>query len=279
VKHLPPPTRFPHGMAAQRRASDASRAGATPPPPTRYGATPALQPKAAPRAPAAKPVQAPRPPGPASIQMSRRKEEQQHNFMLLPNDELYQQHVIQRIRHCVWLMKRLAIYCVWAAKQGVTKSISSMVSSKAEVQVGTGLRLKGYSLDASHLTNISVRSSAMSSGLTLSPIQQEAVKELQSLSGATTPQFQRDNVGPDKVIDSCMTVFRAYVETNCTTVVPDAKAILDVLADRCIQALSNAKKSTDSRYQLAIDAATTAKSQTTWEIDEDCEAWKTQCGF
>lgn len=273
--------------------------GAAPPPtrfgPTRYGPPVHRPPAALPAkvvpargGPAAQArmagaptrlVAPPPPRSPHAIQMSRLKEEQEHDFLLIPSPELYQQHVVTRIRHCVLMMKKLAIYCVWAAGQGAPKRVSDIVSSNAEVQVGTGLRNTTYKIDAAHLTNISIRPRAMSSGLTLSADQKEAVAELQIESGATTPQLQSDNVGPDKVIDRVMTEFRAYVQVNCTSVVPNAKQILDELADRCLNALSHAPKAGNSNYLLAIAGATAAKTQTTWEIDEDCAEWQKKYGF
>jgi hypothetical protein len=303
VRYPPPPTKYQPRAAAQGKAASAVPAGGTAPPSTRFGPTrygppphrPTASPpaKAGPAAPArggpaaqsktaGGPIRlaARQPPlPPHAIQMARLKEDQEHDFLLLPSPELYQQHVVSRIRHCVLMMKKLAIYCVWAAGQGTTKRISDMVSSKAEVQVGTGLRNPAYKIDAAHLTNISFRPGAMSSGLTLSTDQQQAVAELQIESGATTPQLQKDNVGPDKVIDSVMTDFRAYVQANCTTVVPIAQQILDTLADRCILALSNSAKAGEPNYKLAIAGATVAKTQTTWEIDEDCAAWQKKYGF
>jgi len=212
--------------------------------------------------------------------MAREKEEQAHNFMLVPSSaEEYFQHVIMRLRHFVLMMKRLIIFANWAKGQGVDKKITTMASAKAEVQVGTGLR-GPLRIDAAHLMNVSIRSTQMSSGLVLTPQQAQAVEELKHLSGATTPQLQSNNVGPDKVIDRCMTEFRNDIDLKWVgAAVPSAQVMLNDLANKCLNALGTASKAAEPHYQTAIAAAQQAKTQTTWEIDVDCQIWKEQYAF
>lgn len=273
-KHLPPPTKFgPGAMVQAKGIAGGPAAGPPPPPATRYGAPGAVQAK-----PMPKPHAGPPPVG--AIQMSREKMEQEHDFVLVPSDDsVYRRHVRDRIRHCVLVLKRLSYFQVWAKGQGTTKSMSSMVSKNAEVQVATGIYTQSIKMDAAHLMNISIRPDALKSGLALTTQQEAAVEELQKLSGATTPQLKSNNTGPDKVIDRCMSEFRSAVEQSWATGVPDTRVMINYLGTLCLGKLRQSKKSGNANYQAAIAGVQDAMQGTVWEIDEDCAIWAKSYGF
>lgn len=66
-------------------------------------------------------------------------------------------------------------------------------------------------MDAAHLCNTSFLSDLFLGDLAAGPVSasvREFATDLRRLSGATTPQFKVDNVGPDKVIDTFQTGYK-----------------------------------------------------------------------
>jgi hypothetical protein len=222
-----------------------------------------------------------------TIQMMKRNMiEQEHNFMLIPQDgSLYENHVRDRLKHFVSVMMKLCIYYFWAKNQGVKKVMSQMVSETAEVQVSSGIYTQSMKIDAAHLMNTSLRPDYMKSGLTLSSKQEYAINELHKISGATTPQLKSNNVGPDKVIDRCMSDFRSQVEVYFSTAVPNSGTLIGLLADSCENKLKikyaeklKSGKTPSGNYAGAINGIAEAR-KTTWEIDEDCRLWTEEYDF
>ncbi len=323
-KHLPPATKFGPGGTAQTKTLDAAAPRIViQPPQTRYGSPPTAQAKAAPPTSESpnflsfsphgaslqtKTISDPRWPtaqrsqnsgrpishlsgagkgAVGTIQMMQRNMmEQEHNFMLVPQDgSLYENHVRDRLKHFVSVMIKLCIYYFWAKNQGVKKNMSQMVSETAEVQVSSGVYTQSMKIDAAHLMNTSLRPDYMKSGLTLSPKQEYAINELHRISGATTPQLKANNVGPDKVIDRCMSDFRHQVEVYFSTAVPDSGTLIGLLADLCENRLmiKHAEKTKGGKipsgdYAGAIKGIAEAR-KTTWEIDEDCRLWAAEYDF
>lgn len=131
---------------------------------------------------------------------SRHKLNYPLDYVLPPDPEMasYAQHVRMRTRH----LFSVVLNAVTEMQNQRGKVHRGMFSDHAEAQEGKGFRPKrgttGDKLDAAHLMNATLRTKSF-------PRQTVTVKRLHRLSAATTTQFQKANVGPDKLIDSQQT--------------------------------------------------------------------------
>ncbi len=275
------------------RPAGASTTRPTPRPP-RGGPSPGPVPPTPGRphreAPAAIPLLPGRPAG--AIQRMRSMMEQKHNFILLEQGE-YKKHVYNRIRHCVNMYLRVWIYHAWAsggAYSGQLRRAQSTISSKAEVQVGSGdysgnYSTSGLKVDAAHLMNTSIRDDVLAQGQNLDAKRLGVLKELKEASGATTMQTKANNVGPDKKIDTCMSTFAADCtkEMDKGTAVPKAEDLLKLLSGSCLAALKKSKKATkDQGYIEAIAGCQVAADNAAgdgYSIDIDVAKWAIESEF
>ena len=131
--------------------------------------------------------------------------------------------------------------------------------------------------------NTTVRSDVLSEGQNLTTPQEEALKELRIASAATTMQLKTNNVGPDKVIDTCMTDFTQTCASqgDAGKPVPSVSVAVTALADACIQALETSAKSAQGNYQEAIAGVKAAKEDGIWDTDiaADVQLWAKENGF
>jgi hypothetical protein len=122
------------------------------------------------------------------------------NYVMLPDTNMsaYTQHVKMRTRHFFTVV----IAAVFEMqKQGQTPH-PAMFTDHAKAQEAKGYRLGSEAeskLDAAHLMNTTLVPSSFTQ-------KNETVGHLYRASAATTTQFQKSNVGPDKIIDSQQTV-------------------------------------------------------------------------
>ena len=145
------------------------------------------------------------------------------NNMLYPDSaskRSYGLHVRMRTEMFCYLLHHVANLCL---KYQVTRPYEDYLSDKAEVQVGTGLRFAAtattdkLSIDAAHFCNTSFRADALlhhvhSLGKSAADLQRIGAycNEVKTISASTSFQLQRDNVGPDKIIDSYQTEFKNW---------------------------------------------------------------------
>lgn len=258
-----------------------------------HGVALAMQPKMA--APAFRgpgiarlpPVPPPFRPGPRAV-LQRAKREitaQEHNYVVVPNqDDWYEKHARQRISHFVTVILQ-----VWHVFHEMKKShapnalrrMSSTVSPTAEAQVGQGnYGASAGKLDAAHLMNTSVRSDVMLQGMTVTSSQEEMIKALRTMSGATTMQLKADNVGPEKVIDSCMTSFAQLWCAQCDAgnAPPSAESMVAALTHECLTRLNASAKSANVNYQSAIAGVNWAASNAASNVAHEIGPWTKQFG-
>ena len=154
----------------------------------------------------------------AVIQRSREKTEQSMNYLLIPTPDLYTQHVTQRITHFVTVLLKVwhVVQHAKANATGTPQKMGASISATAEAQYGSGIYTGSFpKTDAAHLMNTTVSSDSLVKGWNPSGTQAEMIKALHVASAATTPQRKVDNVGPDKVIDTCMTKLSANWAARC----------------------------------------------------------------
>jgi hypothetical protein len=140
----------------------------------------------------------------------------------------YGRHVRMRTEMFCYLVHAVAHLCL---KYRPPRPFEYYLSDTAEVQIGTGLRLQAtatsakLSMDAAHFCNTSFRAEQLmthigtlgKSAPELSIIQAFCARWKET-SAATSFQLQRDNVGPDKIIDSFQTDFKnAFLKHVQTT--------------------------------------------------------------
>ena len=212
------------------------------------------------------------------------------NFIIHPTPGWYQTHVRLRIDICVNLTLRVWKYHAWARSQATQANrtgpppMSSCIATKAEAQAGVGnygIHVPVGKLDAAHLMNTTIRSKVLAQGQPLTQNQMDALVELTTASAATTTQLKRDNVGPDKVIDTCMTAFtQACADAEDHGIAPPPAAVLvQKLGKACWQALSASANFSNPNYQAAMEAVKEAMSQDPWAIDYDVQEWTRTHGF
>jgi len=223
-----------------------------------------------------------------AIQMMKRKMmEQEHDFIVPEQPGWYRAHVKRRIQHCANLTLRVWKYHAWAqgraAYQPQLRRMGSGIAPTAEAQVGEGnYSATGGKLDAAHFMNTTIRSDVLAEGQHLTATQEEALRELFTASAATTMQLKSYNVGPDKVIDGCMTTFTQ----NCARLgdagqpVRGARWAVDELGNLCLTKLTNSKKSQRWSYQEAIAGVREAMdASSVFDIQSDVDLWATKYQF
>lgn len=209
---------------------------------------------------------------------------QEFNYAMVPGDtsakqnEFYSEHVTLRMKHFTAVIMRVICFERWSSTERHGRlNLSQMLSQNAEAQVSIGMYNDLYKLDAAHLMNTTVKPDVMKQGITLTLAQAAAVDDLEVMSAATTMQYKANNVGPDKVIDRCMSDFVAGY--GYSLFMPRADGILTEIADSCITRLSGSKKSSKDNYAAAIEGAQAAKLMNTGDIDADVEQWAESLGF
>ena len=146
--------------------------------------------------------------------MSREMQQGGVNHYLMPDSQRdsYARHVAMRAEMFCLLVHKVAALCVHLRPP---KSYENYMSDTADVQVSTGVYPveTGQKIDAAHLCNTSFLMDRFLTDMVSQPkpvsLELRAYcTNLRRQSGATTPQFKHDNVGPDKVIDSYQTQFK-----------------------------------------------------------------------
>jgi hypothetical protein len=197
----------------------------------------------------------------------------------------YSEHVMLRVKICLRFVLQVLHYANWAkdANRNPNFKMTGVFAPNAEQQVAVGnnklhLGTNVVKSDASHLVNTSIRAAAMMKGMS-SILGQTHIKEIQDLeveSGATTLQLKGNNVGPDKVIDSCMTEFTNKYsrreDKNKPT--PSAAELLQKLTDLCLGRLTTHAKAANPNYQEAIEGVKKAKNLSSFDIESDVARWK-----
>lgn len=214
----------------------------------------------------------------AVIQRAREKTEQNMNYLLVPTPDLYTQHVTQRITHFVTVLLEVW-HVVLHAKANATGSPQKMgnsVSAIAEAQVGGGIYTGSFAkTDAAHLMNTTVRSDNLLKGWSPSSTQEQMIQALHTASAATTPQRKADNVGPDKVIDSCMTVLAQSWAARCDKgeAVPSAASLIAEVKAKCLASLKSNRKSINANYQQALAGINAVDERSTSDVSNEYELW------
>jgi hypothetical protein len=121
------------------------------------------------------------------------------NYVMVPDMDMetYTQLVKMRTRHFF----RVLINAVLEMQRQGGAVKPSMFTNHAKAQEGKGNRLGPEpedKYDAAHLMNTTLVRGAF-------PAENANVQDLHRLSAATTTQFQKANIGPDKLIDSQQT--------------------------------------------------------------------------
>lgn len=132
----------------------------------------------------------------------------------------YSRHVRMRTEMFCYLIHAVAHLCL---KYRPPRPFEYYLSDTAEVQIGSGLRLPAgatsdkLSMDAAHFCNTSFRADtflvhvrSLNKGAAELAAIQAYCEGIKVASAATSYQLQRDNVGPDKVIDSYQTEFKNW---------------------------------------------------------------------
>jgi len=122
------------------------------------------------------------------------------NYVMVPDTSMdtYTQHVKMRTRHFFSVLLNAVLEM---QRQGGPVT-PGMFTNHAKAQEAKGYRLGKEAedkYDAAHLMNTTLVKTAF-------PNKNDMVKGLYRLSAATTTQFQKANVGPDKLIDSQQTI-------------------------------------------------------------------------
>lgn len=287
-KHLPPPTKFGPGGTAQRTAAPSIGTGMAGghPRPFPGGAAhpggavhrvgqPAAMPPGAPHnqnhTPPKPPVPVHRPTGappPGHRPVIQRMEARENIPITLDttlhpaNQDHYKNHVYMRIKiFALVLVRLIALIRSYETEHGkITGPITSFMAKKANVQAGKGFRIKSDNkkdkkkkFDAAHLVNVSVESSAILRKLQkLTSIQKLAVRELRIITSSTTTQYQTDNVGPDKVIDTCMTLVSQKILSEKPSLLSPSDVITSICT-LCLRHLSSHKNSKKLNYIMAAE--------------------------
>lgn len=210
------------------------------------------------------------------------------DYMLIPTNDAYRRHVSLRIRHCVTLTLEIWTYHAWAQKQSnqaQLRRMSSAIAPTATAQAGKGC-YGGPSgkLDAAHLTNTTAKVDVLLEGQGhLTPDQEKGVRELETFSAATTPQLKGDNIGPDKVIDTCMTQFtqECAQEGDKGGAVVRAEQAVQWLGNMCKKALEGNPNSGEANYQQAIEGVRDAMRDPglAAEIQKEVKKWAEKYKF
>ena len=148
------------------------------------------------------PFKPPAPPalrGSSVVQRAREHLPYGLNYVMVPDTSMdtYTKHVQMRTRHFFRVLLNAVLEMV---RQGGTVT-PGMFTNHAKAQEAKGFRLGKEAedkYDAAHLMNTTLVKGAF-------PHKSATVKGLYRLSAATTTQFQRANVGPDKLIDTQQT--------------------------------------------------------------------------
>ena len=128
-------------------------------------------------------------------------------------DEVYGQHVQMRTVMFLRLIYQVAALLL---KAGLPGDYRSFLTDKASVQVGEGVYGDTFGkIDAAHLCNTSFEKDRFLAAYAMAHRQTPAAvvrlaEALYTQSGATTPQYKSNNVGPDKVIDGYQTAFKNW---------------------------------------------------------------------
>jgi hypothetical protein len=133
------------------------------------------------------------------VQRAREHLPYELNYVMVPDTgmETYTQHVKMRTRHFFGVL----INAVLEMQRQGGAVTPGMFTNHAKAQEAKGFRLGKEAedkYDAAHLMNTTLVKTAF-------PNKNAAVKGLYRLSAATTTQFQKANVGPDKLIDGQQT--------------------------------------------------------------------------
>lgn len=217
-------------------------------------------------------------PGPLLIQRARVMSDPGVNYYLVPDPELYRNHVKQRITHFVTVMM-MVWHTVLHAKgkaTGKLRRMGSSVSLKAEAQAGVGCyNTPMGNVDAAHLMNTTVRSGHLKEGWVPSQAQAEMIDALNQMSGATTPQLKANNVGPDKKIDTCMSNMVTQWAASCDqgNAVPSAALLVKAIRDACLHSLNTAKKSANANYVTAIAGLQLVDERSAADVQRDYDIW------
>lgn len=220
--------------------------------------------------------------------MKREMYEQSHNYIVPDQPGWYQQHVKQRVAHAVNVTLRVLSYHYRRQAEAYGAQLrraTSSMSPNAEAQAAQGIYIRGGTQhDAAHLMNVTVRTKVLSEGQHLDSNQQEGLDLLREMSAATTMQLKSNNVGPDKAIDRCITIFTQRWATHVDSGNPPPKAsqLITDLATACRIKLLASKKAGTQNYQDAIAGAQQALSdaeRTGSDVDRDVELWLSQYQF
>ena len=178
------------------------------------------------------------------------------NNMLMPDansKDSYGLHVRMRTEMFCYLIHATACLCL---KYQAPRPYEDYLSDKAEVQVGTGLRFQAtattdkLSIDAAHFCNTSFRADLLlqhvhklgKSGPELQKIA-AFCDSFKVLSASTSFQLQRDNVGPDKLIDSFQTEYKNWFlkAVKSQQKVPTGRETYTAVVTELTQALSTSQ--------------------------------------
>jgi len=217
----------------------------------------------------------------------REKIDQNINYVARPDKgpikENYKEHVRNRVRNHIYLLRKTARLCI---KYKPTKRYKHYLSDKASVQVGEGVYATGVNqnLDAAHFCNTSFESNAFlvdikgsvpnpSIGLTL------YCKDTRTFSGATSPQLKYDNVGPDKVIDTFQTYYKDLFleDVQNTGKIPEPdKMFNDYVGKLNLHFQTSQAKSFKDPNSSGYEGAMAAKNQVgamgvVWDYENECK--------
>lgn len=202
------------------------------------------------------------------------------DYLLVPSPDLYKQHVKQRITHFVTVLMQVWFVVTHAKAQppgvGKLRRMASSVSPTAEAQAGVGIYHGSFpNTDAAHLMNTTVRSGNLQQGWTPSSTQTEMINALYTASAATTPQRKADNVGPDKVIDTCMTELAKSWAARCDKgeKLPTADSLVNEAVVACQKALQASSKQGNDNYQLAIAGLGLVDQRAIDDVSREIALW------
>ena len=178
------------------------------------------------------------------------------NNMLMPDQaskRSYGLHVRMRTEMFCYLIHNVAWLCL---KYQVPRPYEDYLSDKAEVQVGTGLRFAAtattdkLSIDAAHFCNTSFRADALvhhaaALGKNAGDLQKISAycNMVKTMSASTSFQLQRDNVGPDKLIDAYQTEYKNWFlkTVKAQQKVPTGRATYTTFVTELSQVLSTSQ--------------------------------------
>jgi hypothetical protein len=217
----------------------------------------------------------------------REKIDQKVQFVARPDKgpakESYKEHVRNRVRNHIYLLRKTAKLCI---KYKPVKRYKNYLSDTASVQVGEGVYATGVNqnLDAAHFCNTSFESNnflvdikgtvpAPSIDLT------SYCKDTRTFSGATSPQLKSDNVGPDKVIDTFQTQYKNLFldEVQNTGKIPEPdKMFNDYQTKLKLHLQVSQAKSFKAPNSSGYEGAMAAKEQVEamgvqWDYENECK--------